>query len=452
MNKLYSYQKDGVAFLLAHKRCILADDMGLGKTVQTIALFKQLNASKVLIVCPNSMKFVWQQEMLKWFPAASVQVIDGTKAKRQQQLSVDASYFIINYEALRLHKNELTRSWQICVLDEAHRVKNRKAQVTKAVRAITKNAQRIVQLTGTPIVNHASEFFSLLQILHPKIYTSYWRFVHKYCTVHNNGYGWVVDDILNATDIRVISLQKRLSTLLLRRTKKQVLIDLPEKTIQQIPVVLTAKQYKLYNIMKHDMTVQLEKQHQTVSAVTALSLITRLRQMAIDATIMLPDETVPLDGAKIDVIHDLIAAAANQQKIVIFSQFARVIRRIRHNLDGWHISYTGFTGQASSKDREAAIHEFQHNPQIKVFLTTISAGGQGISLSAASIAIFIDKAWAPAYNVQAQDRLHRLPQKHAVTIYELIAQNTVEQKIEKLLQHKTKITDLFLTSAVAKLF
>jgi SNF2 family DNA or RNA helicase len=440
--KLYGYQHEGASFLLQHARCLLADEMGLGKTVQTIAALKCIELNRVLIICPNSMKLVWQQEMTKWNADATVVVIDGTRSQRLQQLKSSATYTIINFEAVRLHQKELTQYWDVCVIDEAHHIKNRKAQVTKAVQQATKAAGRIIQLTGTPIINHASELFSLLHILFPKVYKSYWRFVDQYCTVYNNGYGWVVEDIMNAEDSRVIALQKLLSSFMLRRTKVQVMQSLPAKTIQQIPVSLTTEHRKLYDKMKTEMMVYLSQQ-KVVMASTILALITRLKQMAIDPTIMLDDETQPLSGSKVEAVHDLLVAAGDQ-KVVIFSQFARVIHRLQFNLAEWNIDFIGFTGQTAVKQREEALNLFRDDPQMKVFLTTIAAGGQGITLSTASIAIFIDKAWSPAYNVQAQDRLHRISQTKPVTIYEIIADNTVEQYIEKLLRHKNRVNELFL--------
>jgi SNF2 family DNA or RNA helicase len=435
------YQLEGIEFLDAHPRCLLADDMGTGKSMQAIFACEKLTAKRVLILCPNTMKYTWAGEILKWVPEASIQVVDGFIDDRLEQLKSSATYLVINYESAHIHEYALTKHWDVVVIDEAHRVKNRKAKSTISVRRIVGSSPRVIEMTGTPIINRASELFSLLQILYPKTYTSYWSFVHRFCEVFNNGWGWQVKDILNPNDYRVKELQGILKNVMLRRTKAEVLPDLPEKTVQQVPVNLTGAHRVLYDKMHKEMTVTLNEK--TVNVATIIALITRLRQMAIDPTLMLDSEEAPLEGAKVDALHDLLESAGDE-KVVIFSQFAKVIHRLEHNLDAWGITYTGFTGETKLLDREAALGNFKDDPRVRVFLVTIAAGGQGISLATASIAVFIDKAWAPAYNVQAQDRLHRIPQAHSVTIYELIARKTVEESIERLLAHKDNLTDLMI--------
>jgi SNF2 family DNA or RNA helicase len=435
------YQLEGIEFLISHPHCILADEMGTGKSMQAILACEKLHLNKVLIVCPNSMKYTWAGEFLKWAPEATVKVIDGPREVRSQQIETPTSYHIINYEAAYIHEARLTRVWDAIIIDEAHRVKNRKAKSTSAIRRIACDCPRVVEMTGTPIINRAAELFSLLQILFPKKYTSYWNFVHHYCEVFNNGWGWQVRDILNPEDYRVKELQNVLAGIMRRKLKSEVLPDLPEKTIQQVPVVLTETHRALYTQMKEEMAVNLVEK--TIHVATIVALITRLRQMAIDPTLILPIENTQLDGAKVDALHDILESAGDE-KVVVFSQFARVIHRLQYNLNAWGIDFTGFTGETPLLQREQALGDFRDNPKVRVFLTTIPAGGQGISLATASIAVFMDKAWAPAYNVQAQDRLHRMPQAHSVMIYELIARKTVEESIERLLAHKDNVTDLMV--------
>jgi SNF2 family DNA or RNA helicase len=436
------FQLFGTQWLKDHPHSILADDMGLGKSMQAIFACEEVNTRTVLIVCPNTMKYTWESEVHKWFPNAACKVIDGPKEVRVRQIQHShATYYIVNYEAFMLDQDAFAWHVDTLIIDEAHRVKNRKAKSTVAVKRIaSRPVSRIYELTGTPIINRASELFSLLQILFPKKYTSYWAFVKKYCYVFNNGWGWEVKDILDPNDPRVIELQNVLKDIMLRRTKEDVLPELPPKIIQQIPVVLSAVHRELYDKMHKEMVVQLKDEK--VSVTTIIALITRLRQMAIDPTLMLDGDASPLEGAKIEALHELLMSSGDQH-VVIFSQFAKVIHRLEHNLDDWGITHTGFTGRDTAYDRKKALDHFEYG-KTKVFMTTIAAGGQGISLATASIAIFMDKAWAPAYNYQAQDRLHRMPRTSQVTVYELVAKYTVEERIEKLLLHKDRVVDLYV--------
>jgi len=435
------YQYEGIEFLSAHPRCILGDDMGTGKTMQSVLACEKAGTQRVLVVCPHTATYMWRNEILKWVPEARIQVIDGTTAERIVQLRRIVTYYIIGYEAARIHEARLIGHWDAVIIDEAHRVKNRKAKSTVSIRNIVGSAKYVFEMTGTPIINRASELFSLLQILFPKRFTSYWSFVHKYCEVFNNGWGWQVKDIMDPNDYRVKELQGILKSVMLRRTKAEVLPELPAKTIQQISITLTDDHRKLYDKMRHDMIVEL--QERTIAVPTVIALVTRLRQMAIDPTLMLEGDSTPLEGAKVDALHDILDGAGDQ-KVVVFSQFAKVIHRLQHNLNTWGISFTGFTGETPALQREIALGDFRQDPKVRVFLVTIGAGGQSISLASASIAVFMDKAWAPAYNNQAQDRLHRMPQEHSVTIYELIARKTVEESIESKLAHKDNLTDLMI--------
>lgn len=435
------YQEEGIQFFLSHPRCILGDDPGTGKTMQSLLACDELIAHRVLIVCPNTMKFVWRDEIIKWLPGHDYQVVDGEKNLRLEQLRRKVDFLIVSYELARIHEKELAKIWDVVILDEAHRVKNRQAKTTKALLHVTHDATRIFELTGTPVINHASELFSLLQILFPRDFTSYWRFADEFCNVINNGFGWEAQDILDPNHPKVIALQTLLKDVMLRRRKDDVLGDLPPKTIQQVPVTLTPIHQDMYKQMQKQMIIQLSET-ETIAPVTVLSLLSRLRQMAIDPTLMLEGVSTPLTGAKVDTLLDLINDTPGQ--VVVFSQYSRVIKRLGITLDIAKITHTGFTGEDSTEIRRQALDSFRTDPSIRVFLVTIGAGGQGVSLATASTAIFVDKAWSPAYNIQAQDRLHRIPQTQPVLIYELVARHTVEAKLERMLTQKASLSRLLI--------
>lgn len=433
--QLYPFQQYGVNFLAQKTRALLADEMGLGKTIEVLKALVEINARRVLIICPNSVKYVWEKEVKKWHIPRTVQVVTGSKKMRLEQFKNPADIVVVNYALARIHEKILTHHWDVVVLDEAHIVKNRKALTTKAIRHITKNSEYIWELTGTPIINHASELFSLLQILDRKRYKSYWRFVGQHCIVFNNGFGWTVEDIIDATDSRVATLRDELKQYLLRRTREEVVPQMPAKTIEHIFVDLSPEHRKIYEQMKHDMFAKLDPNTSIFVPTVAVQLM-RLRQIAIDPTLMLNSIDKPLSGAKIDAVKTILTST--NDSVVIFSNFSRVVKRMQLNLNSWRISSVLFTGDTSQTNRVRAIEQFQRK-EVRVFLATLGSGGQGINLETSATAIFVDKAWSPAYNKQAQDRIYRLSQTRPVIIYEIFARDTIEEKIEKLLKRKHKI-------------
>lgn len=451
---LYNYQKEGVDFLAGVKRALLADDMGLGKTIQIIATLERAGSRHNLIVCPNSLKWVWKNELEKWAPGASVVVVKGTPLTRMQQLRSERNYTIMNYEVLRQHAEivtnenskkktvvlspELDQDWSSVVFDEATYVKNRRSQQTTICQKLATKAERVYHVTGTPITNRSSELWPLLNMLYPEAYRSYWKFAEAYCKVYYNGYGWKVEDILDPKHPKVQALRLALKPLMIRRTKAEVLKDLPEKTVQKIWVDLEGTQRKIYDQMENDMIAELTSGEE-IAATIVIAQITRLKQFTIDPELV-ADKTTPLEGAKIDALMDIIECLGGQ-KFVVFSQFARAIDGVSRNLEEAGIKYTTITGKVTGEDRDAAVKAFQEDPSVQGILITTQAGGMGLTLTAASTAIFMDKCWTPALNVQAQDRLHRIGQKNAVTVYELLARNTVEEQIEALLATKQQVFD-----------
>lgn len=469
---LYEYQKTGIAFLEEHPRAILGDDMGLGKTLQLIGLADRLEAKSVLVVCPNSLKLNWWREIGKWSPTSTTSVVDSFTGDRKTQLHANARFTIINYEVLhahtcgedkrgshKTHDSELIRmTWDIVIFDEAHRIKNRDAAMTKAAKLIARRAKRLYHSTGTPITNRASELWALLNMIDPKGYSSYWRFCETYSRMINNGFGWEVIDVIDPTAsdyFKTVMLQKDLKKWMIRRTKSEVFPDMPAKIIERIGVTLTGDQAKVYKAVEQDMLAGLttsgehigdleayfEEHTSTEGALiappTVLAQITRLRQIAIDHR--LPTGAVSmLQGAKVDVLLDILDSLEGK-KVVIFSQFSSAIDALETTLHAKGFTSVKITGDVTGVNRDKAVQDFQTDPTVQLALCTIGAGGVGITLTAASTAIFLDKAWTPALNAQAQDRIHRIGQTEAVTIIELFAENSVELYIEKLLEKKTAV-------------
>lgn len=424
-DKLRDYQRVGVEFLSTAGNCILADDMGTGKTVQAITACEESGAGKVLIVCPATLKWNWFNEIKQWTGKEGT-IIQGTKNKRLEQIAgFTDGYMIINYEALRLHPELKKVKWDIRVFDEAHKLKNRKAQQTKAAKLI--KSKKTFQLTGTPMLNRADELYSLLNMLYPKKYTSYWRFVDQFCQTYDNGFG---KDILQGKPEQVEALRAEIQPVMLRRTKQDVLAELPAKTYVRHTVELNGKQRKMYKEM-HDEAVTMVGD-ELVAASVVIAQITRLRQIAISTQMLNPEVDL---AAKVDALLEIIEDNADH-KIAVFSQFRTAIEIVGRKLDEKGVGWVSVTGKVSEDDRTENTRKFQEEPDCKVMLATIAAAGVGLTWTSSDIAVFLDRHWTPAINRQAEDRLHRMGQRNNVTIINIVAKDTIEERIENMLAEK----------------
>jgi len=442
LKKLYSYQKLGVKFLVNKKRVLLADEMGLGKTIQSLIACEMLNCNEgVLIVCPNNVKFIWAEEIEKWLKKKDYQVFNSNKSITFE----NKKYNIINYEGLRLEKFSFLRKkcWSALILDEAHKIKNRKALRTLAVK---KNKNKYCfALTGTPMPNYPNELWSILNVLYPKIYTSYWRFFNEYVDydVHFQLGFKIIKGAKNTN-----KLKKELQSIMIRRKKSQVLSELPPKTYQNWYAELAEKQRKYYNQMKEEMIVQFSNL-EVISAPIVLAQLIRLKQICISPYLLKDKTDVFANSIKLEIISDILQEYKDD-KIVIFSQFSKAIDILENLLQAISIQYSKITGDV--KDKEHEIKMFHSDLEnVNVCIGTIQSMGIGIDLSCANYCFFLDKMWTPADNMQAEDRLHRIGQKKNVTIVSLIAKNTIEEYIEKKLKNKNLMNKEILGDVIKNL-
>jgi SNF2 family DNA or RNA helicase len=449
------YQRAAVDFFMTHPHSILADEMGTGKTLQAIATVQEARCrasyfaetetfpgtadllnQPILVVCPNSLRGTWADEIDGWTdtPEARVQIIDGKNpTKRRAQADADADYFVVNWEKLRLMPELAKKSWGAVIADEAHRAKNRKAQQTKALWKLKAPIQ--LALTGTPIMSSPAELWSILRWLRPEQYTGYWPFHYSYVDEYNTAWGAVVTGVKNPDQLRF-----ELADKLVRRTKRDVLKDLPPKTHVHIPVDLKPAQRRLYDEattallldIKEVLADQPDKAEQAVKAAEAgdvkafvgliphgAARIMRQRQIASTPALLGgPDESGKFDAAE-EIIRDNPG-----RPFVVFTWFADSARIMAQRLAKGKPKLRVAT-IAGDDDPDPIKDAFQ-NGDLDVVVCTIAKGGVGLTLTRADTAIFIERDWTPAINSQAEDRLHRIGQDNPVTIYVIEARDTID--------------------------
>lgn len=401
----------------------LADDMGLGKTLQTITLLlEQAQSGPSLIVVPASLVPNWRKELSRFAPTLNVFVLNDEVNREQaiEQISRN-EVLVTTYALLTIHQQQLSqKSWNVVVLDEAHTIKNPNTKMSKA--AMTLKAERKVILTGTPIQNHLSELWNLFQFINPGLLGNAEQFKKKY----------IIPIEENKNKERQGQLKKLISPFLLRRTKGEVIEELPEKNDINLPVELSDDELAMYELHRKKAE-ELALAEEGVKLST-LSEITKLRQMA--CSISLVDKTWKKTSSKLSTFIAL-AESLNDSggRALVFSQFTSFLAEVRQVMDKIKLPYLYLDGATPIKKREEIVDEFQKG-NYPFFLISLKAGGLGLNLTAANYVIHLDPWWNPAIEQQATDRAYRIGQRNDVTVYHLIAQHTIEEKIIRL--HKTK--------------
>lgn len=460
MLQLKDFQKAGVQTLLKKKRHILADEMGLGKTPQTICTVKWLPKAegKWIIVAPKTLGRVWKNEIDKWYPQAKSVIVKGSRVdKGVQIMSTDAKFIILTYESLDSLLEVLMNHVEIAgfIADEAHKLKSRDAKMHKAFAKLQEkfSDKYLFLLTGTPLMNRVEELWSLLHMIDPGQYSNFhlWANSHlKEDKTYIPGQGWVKQyDIPRNPE----AFKDYVSTYVLRRLKKDN-IDLPDKTYVTHECELEGEQWDLYCSMRDSYYIQWEAEEGAGNELTATAMIaaiTRLKQIAISVDLLRDKDkmdhlTLPLTGAKIDAVEELIdEAVSSGQKVVVFSQFAQCMQRLAYQFrNKWKCEV--MTGDNTENQRNDAIKRFQEGDS-EVFFIGTQVGGVGITLTSASVCIFMDLMWNPALNAQAGDRLHRIGQKNPVTIYYLKGVDTIEDYILGVLAKKEELFEMVMPEA-----
>lgn len=433
---LRSYQKEGYEWMtrLAYwgAGALLADDMGLGKTVQTITmLLSRASMGPQLVVVPTSLVLNWRDEMARFAPSLSVLVLNRAGEDREAMVKNAKAYDIVvtTYGLLITEEETLTsRSWTTIVLDEAHTIKNKETKMSKAAMELKSDFR--VLLTGTPLQNHVSEMWNLMQFANPGLLGTFQQFNDRFLVPIERDHDKDVQRVLR----RIIS------PFILRRTKTDVLSELPEKTEITVKVDLSEEEMAFYEHIREEALANLADSSST--AMQALAEITRLRQAACNTRLV--NDKVDVPSSKLESFMALMDNLhANHHRALVFSQFTSHLALVRERLDKEGVEYLYLDGSTSAKERIRLVEEFQHG-DMPLFLISLKAGGLGLNLTAADYVIHLDPWWNPAIEEQASDRAYRIGQKKPVTVYRLIASGTIEEKILNLHATKKNMADALL--------
>lgn len=466
MLKLYDFQEACVrqGMMAMHpetddRSFLIGDDMGLGKTVEAITLDqmkrKKHNCSysaQTLVVTQTSVMGAWEKHYKEWAPWLKVKVIDrknrdefvaALKARNGRGLP-EYHVFVCHWQVLRFIAEDISQVKWFCIIgDEIHNIKNRKAQQTQVFKKLQTYYK--MGLSGTWADNRPDDAWSVLNWLWPKSFSSYWAFFnhHVLQKKHNEGYCLADEcgkshkrpftEIVGVADQHLI--HQKMGWGYIRRTKEEVWKDIPEKTYDDRVVELDPKQRRTYDMMAKDMLAWVgQHEDQPIAAPAVISQLVRLQQFAVAYGKMevvyksgVPHNVLVLDepSSKLDAVMDIIGATNEQ--IVVFGQSKQAINLLAARLEKAGVPFGILTGDTKQADRDQYIEEFQSG-RLRVFCSTIKAGGVGITLTAATICVFLDRAWSPSANRQAEDRLHRLGQKNAVLILTLVARETIDRQ------------------------
>lgn len=424
--ELMPFQRAGVEYAVNAKRLFIADEMGLGKTVQALAVIHKLNTYPAVVVCPASLKINWQRETKKWLPKdKTVEVLRGRKGYVPTADIVIVNYDILDYWA------SLLNGFKAVVFDESHYCKNPKAKRTKAAIALADKVQEpIMCLTGTPVLNNPSELTAQLRILgRLKEFGGASKFRDTY-----------------TGNRHLPELNRRLrQSMYVRRRKIDVLKELPPKRWSDVIVEPAFDQMKKYREAESDLISFLarrahesaEKAGATTHEAREAALIATMKAQAAEQLVAVNTLKKLASEAKYSSAVEWIDNfLASESKLIVFTWHKDLANRIAE-----HYGAVKLTGDSSIEERSHAVDTFQTDPECKVFVSTLKAGGVGITLTASSDVLFLEQGWTPADMDQAADRAHRIGQQDSVTAWTLIAEGTIDEDIKELIAYKRELVD-----------
>ena len=444
--ELRPYQKEGFKWINEITDLgfggVLADDMGLGKTLQIIAFLLSQKKSKSIVVVPTSVIYNWMDEFEKFAPSIRVGLVHGSKSKRDRVLRdfkrgigikveeenlKEKSYekydvLLTTYGTLKNDEKAYENlSFDYCIIDEAQNIKNPAAQATLSVKNIKSRCN--IALTGTPIENNLMELWSIFDFVMPGYLFTKERFRERFILDESN----------------LSELKSLITPFILRRLKEDVLSELPEKLEKKYLVEMKGKQKQLYSFyakaIKNELNENKVYEKSGKNKINLFAYLTKLREICLDPSIVVPDYKG--ESSKLTVVKEIVKDASESgKKILLFSQFTSVLKKIEEDFKKEDISYLYLDGGTSAKERVERVKKFNEDSNIKVFLISLKAGGVGLNLTSASVVIHFDPWWNPAVEDQATDRAHRFGQENKVEVIKLVAKDTIEEKIVLMQEDK----------------
>lgn len=438
--RLRGYQKEGyywLCFLYEHRfGACLADDMGLGKTIQAISFLAGIKEGAVgggskiphLIVVPPTLLFNWESEIKRFYPSFSIYTYTGKDRTLKEK---DSDIVITTYAIMRRDIEKLRKiNFDVVIFDEAQAVKNIHAATTASARKL--NARFKLALTGTPVENHIGEYFSIIDLCLPGLMGDYQEFMKAQ---KQNSKEFLDETI------------KRTAPFVLRRTKEEILKELPPKTETDIYLELTERQKALYTRTVKEIRKEIDEAYesktQSQAQIVVLSALMKLRRLCLSPALI--DSKLPAESPKIDLLVERLSILRQQgHSSLVFSQFTSYLDIVEERLKKSGFNVLRLDGSTPQKKRKELVKRFQEGEGEQVFLLSLKAGGQGLNLTRASYVIHLDPWWNPAVEQQATDRTHRIGQKQKVTVIRLLMQHTIEEKMQELKRRKKALYDALL--------
>ena len=423
---LFPYQNRTVQFAInCNGRALLALDLGTGKTFCSLAYVAHTKKAKTLVICPSSMKYTWKNETEKWTKLKGFVVESKGKLSLEEYQANDV--LIINYEILKKNFELLSSVMIDClIIDESQYCKNNTAMRTKLVKALSRKIPSALLLSGTPILNRPIELFSQLNIIDPITWNNYYSYAKKYCGAWQSPWGLDVSGASNLEELR-----ERISKYVIRIKKGDVLKDLPEKNFVNIPIRIDKESQKNYDLVESSFIEYLkevkdktDKEINKTLQAEKLAKLNELRQIS----------TIGKQSVATEIIENIVESG---QKVVVFCSYNAPLLELQKKFKEKAVM---IIGSNSAQDRATAIDVFQKDDKVKVFLGGMLSASTGITLTEAQNVLFLNYDWTPANMEQAYSRIDRIGQKaESINIYQLIAMDTIDQKIEELLKGKKEI-------------
>jgi hypothetical protein len=427
------YQLDGIAFSVGAGRAVLADDMGLGKTIQGIGvgemLRREAGIAKVLVICPASLKSHWRLEIQR-FSDLSCQLVLGTAKERAAQYENGCFFTICNYEQVLRDLLPIERTkWDLIILDEGQRIKNWEAKTSQVIKALKSPFALI--LSGTPLENRLDELYSVVEFIDDRRLGPAFRFYNQYRVVDERG------KVLGYKNLD--ELRERLKPVLLRRTRKMVMTELPPRTTEVRRVPPTAEQFDLHQGHMRIVQTIITKRYISEMDLLRLQKALLMCRMAANSTFLV-DKEPPGYSSKLVEFENLIDQLIEEEdrKIVLFSEWTTMLSLIEPILSKRKLNYVRLDGSVPQKKRQGLISHFQRERSCKLFITT-NAGATGLNLQAANTVINVDLPWNPAVLEQRISRVHRMGQKRPVQAFLLVTEETLEEKLLSTLSAKHEL-------------